>query len=234
MLSTAHQVHIINAPVENEMLAEVRSSFPDEDIAVLRQRLEVDGYLCMRGLLPREAVLGARRVMYEQMKKDGTLDDDSTFECPTGRGTGSYMGQKHVTHHPDFLAAVEHPNAYAFFDALFEEQSRSFDYKWARGVPYQSAGVNAHCDNVYMGRGSERLKTMWVPMGDIELANGPMCILENSHRAEGFAKIRQTYGQMDVDRDKIVGGFSDDPHELSERSQSRWLAGDFAAGDVII
>lgn len=82
----------------------------------------------LRGLLPREAILAARSAMYQQMQADVALDDDSTFEYPTGAGA-FYMGKKEVTHHPNFLAAVEHPHAYTFFDALFDEPSRSFDHK---------------------------------------------------------------------------------------------------------
>ena len=59
-------------------------------------------------------------------------------------------------------------------------------------------------------------------------------MLAGSHRLEGFEKIRQTYGRMDVDRDGVEGWFSRDPLELAERFGGQWLSADVKAGDAII
>lgn len=221
--------------VSSNVLKEVKSSFAHEPIETLRQRLAEDGYLCLRGLIPREAVLKARAVMLEAMRAKGAevLDPDSSFEQPKGAGA-SFLGVREVTHHPDFLGAVEHPRAYEFFEKLFGEPALSFDYKWARAVPEHGAGTQAHMDYVYMGRGSERLHTMWTPMGDIERENGPMALLEKSHQHSELNKVRETYGQMDVDRDLIQGFFSNDFLSLSESTKTSWLVGDYEAGDVVV
>jgi hypothetical protein len=215
----------------DDILKEISSSYPDEDSDVLKARLSEDGYLCIRGLIPRDAIMGARKVLYDGMRE---LDDDSTFEYPKGKA-GCYMGNKEFTHQPAFLEAVENPSCYDFFEKLFDEEAISFDYKWARSVPEKAAGTQAHMDVVYMGRGSQRLHTMWTPLGDIERENGPMVVLDKSHNHPAFEKIRQTYGKMDVDRDKVGGGwFSNDYKELADLCGEKWLIGDYQAGDVII
>ncbi len=216
-----------------EHLQDMRSSYPDEDVQVLRQRLAEDGYICVRGLIPRDAVMAARKVLFDQMKADDALTQECTIDEPRGSGK-SYMGQKHVTHHQDFLGMVENQALYNFFDRLFDEASVTFDYKWARAVPKGAAGTQAHMDVVYMGRGSQELKTCWIPIGDIPIENGPMAVLPKSHNSSATQRIRETYGAMDVDRDHIQGWFSDNYLELSELVEHPWVSSSFEAGDVVI
>ena len=45
----------------NNLLGEIRSSFPDEDVSILNQRLKKDGYLCIRNLIPKKEVLSATK-----------------------------------------------------------------------------------------------------------------------------------------------------------------------------
>lgn len=225
-----------NADVEcgGPHLQEIRSSDASEDIEVLRQRLTEDGYLCLRGLIPAAAVQAARQMLFDQMQADGALDKDCSVAAPRGDGK-SYMGQKHVTHHPDFLGMAENPALFAFFDRLFGEASMTFDYKWARTVPPGAAGTQAHMDVVYMGRGSQDLKTCWIPIGDVSLENGPMCVLPGSHWHPATEKIRETYGKLDVDRDLVKGGwFTDNYLEVSDLMGQPWVSGNFQAGDVVI
>ena len=42
----------------DDVLGEIRSSFVKEDIAVLKNRLNEDGYLCLRNLIPQKNVIG--------------------------------------------------------------------------------------------------------------------------------------------------------------------------------
>ena len=228
-------LHLGNREVSmDNLLGKIKDSHPGEETEVLQARLEEDGYLCMRGLIPRDSVLAARRVLYDRMAADQKLTEESTFDYPRGSGE-SYMGRQEVTHQADFLGAVEHPDCFAFFNRLFGEPSLTFNYKWARAVPEHAAGTQAHMDVVYMGRGSERLHTMWVPVGDVASDNGPMVILDRSHNHPALQPIRDTYGKMDVDRDLVKGGwFTNDYQELSDLTGTRWLLGDYQAGDVII
>jgi ectoine hydroxylase-related dioxygenase (phytanoyl-CoA dioxygenase family) len=84
-----------------------------------------------------------------------------------------------------------------------------------------------------MGRGSERVHTVWIPFGDTPIEHGTLAICEGSHRLPGFQKLRETYGRMDVDRDNVQGWFSDDPLEILDNFGGRWLTTNFQAGDVL-
>jgi ectoine hydroxylase-related dioxygenase (phytanoyl-CoA dioxygenase family) len=62
---------------------------------------------------------------------------------------------------------------------------------------------------------------------------GSLCICVGSHR---FDPLLQTYGQMDISKDRVKGSgwFSEDPVEIVEKFGGRWATTDFQAGDAII
>ena len=220
----------------DDVLGEIRSSFVKEDIAELKNRLNEDGYLCLRNFIPQKNVIAARKIIYENLKENGSFSNSSTFEYPISeKGTFFLGGKKEITHHPDFLGMVEHPSCFNFFSRLFDEPARTYDYKWVRTVGEHVAGTQAHMDVVYMGRGSKKLHSMWIPIGEVSRDNGPMVVLDKSHNHSNLQKIRDTYGKMDVDRDLIKGGwFTNNYTELSEMTKTNWLLGDYNPGDVVI
>ncbi|MCZ7647739.1 MAG: phytanoyl-CoA dioxygenase family protein [Planctomycetota bacterium] len=202
----------------------------------LRARMTEDGYLLLRGLQPRENVVAARRVLLENLSANKQLDPNAPLmDGVIGEGgRGAFMGgAKAVTHTPEFLSVVESPQIMGFFDRFFSEQSLTFDYKWLRAVG-KGGYTGAHYDVVYMGRGSARLHTVWTPLADISYEDGPLALLLGSHNLEGFKKLRETYGRMDVDRDKVQGWFSDDPMHLVDTFGGRFATTEFRMGDVLI
>ena len=40
----------------------------------------------------------------------------------------------------------------------------------------------AHVDNVYMGRGTSNLLTIWTPFGDNPIEMGSLAVVESSHK----------------------------------------------------
>ncbi|MCB9158861.1 MAG: phytanoyl-CoA dioxygenase family protein [Caldilineaceae bacterium] len=206
------------------------------DVAALHARMDEDGYLLLRGLIDRETVLTARRTILEHMRVHEALTPDTPLldgVMPPGGRSVPMMGNKGIAHHPDVLAVLENPVLFDFFAAYFGEPATTFHYKWLRGVGNEGY-TGAHMDTVYMGRGSDRLHTVWIPFGDIPVEQGTLAMCVGSNRLDGFARVRATYGRMDVDRDGIEGWFSKDPMEIVEVFGGHWLTGDFRAGDVMI
>lgn len=143
------------------------------------------------------------------------------------------MGLKDITHHPDVRAVLDGKCVHDFFDRYFDEPSLTFDYKWLRAVGH-NAGTAAHYDFVYMGRGSERLHTIWTPFGKLTPEQGTLAMLVGSHNLPAFEKLRQTYGKSDVDRDKTAGHFTTDLLKISETYGGQWQTTTFEPGDVIL
>ena len=199
----------------------------------LRDRLEEDGYLLIRGLLDRDLVLEARRQIVESMAEHGMLDPAhppmDAVKAPQGGG-GFFGGENDLTKKPAFQEMVISEPVMSFFETLRGGPIATYDYKWLRVVgPGDFTG--AHYDIVYMGRGTPNVCTCWIPIGDVPYELGPLAILAGSHR---FEKIKETYGKMDVDRDNIAGWFTNDPVEMVDTYGGQWRTAEFEAGDVLI
>ena len=54
-----------------------------------------------------------------------------------------------------------------------------------------------------MGRGSDRLHTVWIPWANTPVELGGLVVLEGSASLPGFQRMRDTYGEHDVDNTQI-------------------------------
>ena len=213
--------------------------------AELRARLADDGYLFLPGLNSRAATLAARDVVLDHFAAQGGVlvgadvapRREGVLEARCGVGCVPFMeGANAVTGHPAVLGGVlESATMRAFFDGLFGGESRTFDFKWLRGVP-TGRFTGAHCDIVYMGRGTHDVVTSWLPFGENPAEMGSLAILAGSHVLPGFAQLRRSYGAMDHERDGLdgTGWLTMDPAEPATMFGGRWLTADFSPGDVLV
>lgn len=206
------------------------------DTRALRERLASDGYLLLRGFHPRDEVLRARAAILDFVAAAGALAPEAAREDGVAAASAAppnMKGRRDITHHPAVQPILEGPAVMALFARLFDAPARSFDYKWLRATP-PGEFTGVHADSVYMGRGSARLLTCWVPFGEITPALGAITLCVGSHRSPDFARVRETYGRSDNDRDGYGGWLTLDPLELSERYGARWATTTFAPGDLLV
>ena len=204
-----------------------------DSVDALRQRFEEDGYLLIRKMQPANLVKIARQHLINQLSIQGQIDTGFPLlngVAKTSQRGGFFGGHKEMTRDEKFLDLVESSQIMNFFDQFFGTTALTYDYKWLRVVPPKGF-TGAHYDIVYMGRGTDNVLTCWTPIGDIPIELGPLAILVGSHR---FDIIKETYGQMDVDRDHVTGSFSNDPFELIDKYGGQWQTTDFQVGDVLI
>lgn len=209
------------------------------DPQALAARLEEQGFLFLKGVLDRAAVLAARREVFARLAAVGEIRNDS--DVAEGLATGvsrraEVVGDlgafwKETSELPS-LRAVTHEGALLnLFGQIFAEPARPFDFLWLRATPVGRA-TGFHFDHVYMNRGSDRLLTGWIPLGDVPLCDGPLLIVENSHR---FKDLVDEYRGLDVDKNPQKSGtISLSPLDLVRERNVRLMSADFEAGDVVI
>lgn len=201
------------------------------DPAALRQRFDEDGYLFIRNFHDTDKVMAARRSLLRKMEEKGRLRAGTDLmEGLIGSENKGTMFHGLNQDMPELLELVNSGKVMGFFDEFFGGPSLTYDYKWARGVG-RGEFSGAHYDIVYMGRGTKQLCTTWTPLGDISYDMGGLAICLGSQH---FRKLKETYGEMDVDRDKVTGWFSDDPIEIIEKFGGQWATAEFKAGDALI
>ncbi len=230
----------------------------------LRQRLQADGYLYLRGFLARADVLAARQVVTDRLMAEGVLDPrhpameaiaadiklvnaKSAFRPDGDEKVKKYNADDLTQQNRPLLDLLHRGKLMDFFSAFFGGPALHFNYIWFRAVS-PGLGTPPHCDWVYMSRGTPDLLSTWVPIGDAPLRVGGLMILENSHRQ---AERLQPYLSRDVDdyctngplAEKIESGellyewdgtLSKNPASLREKLGGRWLTADYQAGDILI
>ena len=221
--------------------------------AELRERLDADGYVLLRGALPRDEVLAAGHEIYRRLAAADQLHPDYPPEdgIPAPGITRAFAPET-GRHNRPLERMVFGAPMLAVFERIFGEPVRHFDYIWVRA---KSPGPNTvtppHYDIVYMSRGTNSLLTAWTPLCDIPLEMGGLMLLEGSHRR---TDVRETYGRMDVDsycagtpeEGEVLSGesqwahrhngghFTKDALSLPDRLDGRWLLSDYRAGDLLV
>ena len=193
----------------------------------LRARLRRDGYALLRGFLDARAVEKARAVVLEALAE---LRPEAFVSNPSARAKGllrpdaralGLLARQDVAARAEIRDVTE-------CDALFRLAARvlfSADdaddadatkgramtaaYKWLRAVAGgEFTGV--HTDRVFLGGGSARLVTVWIPLGDVRVADGALMVAAGSHADATFAGVRRTYGASAAGPDGARSGWLTD------------------------
>ena len=216
------------------------SSGISHDPSALQRGMDEDGYLFLRDFFPRQAILEARMALLEK------LQEGDIFEPGQPLADGILRPGIHPKFHPtawknqpSLNRVVFGPEMKEFFTGFLGGTIRHLDYIWLRTMGC-GHGTPPHCDIVYMGRGTHRLYTAWIPYGDVPLEVGGLMILEKSHLQAD--RIRHYLGS-DVDtycsnvpgRDgwKHNGQLTNNPCSLREKLGGRWLTAEFRPGDLL-
>tara|TARA_B100000212_G_scaffold293465_1_gene235836 strand:+ start:114259 stop:115185 length:927 start_codon:yes stop_codon:yes gene_type:complete len=217
------------------------------DMPELRRRLAEDGYLYMKGYLDRDQVLEARAKILAHLGAKNLLDPaypKADARCRSGTEGVAFIPEV-ADEIPEVQQLLYSGSLVEFYRRLFGEQIRHYDFTWLRAMP-PGKGTNPHSDLPYMGRGTDRHMTCWVPYGDIPYKLGGLMVLEGSHKRMDLLK---NYAHRDVDsycvnspiqkrraeegKWSFTGTLSRNPPRLRDRFGGRWLTTEFEAGDFI-
>ena len=150
----------------------------------------------LSGRLPVPELSAGLRHFTEHLQSQGvefapnTAPEQRTLAGPTlgASATGAGIADlQAMAHSPEISRVLEGPELFSFFGWLFGEPAGTLDWKWVRVVPPGRRG-GFHMDNVYMGRGSARLCTVWVPWSDVPVEHGGLVVLRGSNSLPGFER----------------------------------------------
>jgi hypothetical protein len=222
------------------------SSDAADDVEELRRRVAEDGYLYMRGYLDRDEVLAARASLTERLAAAGVLDPaHPTTDAVCKPGSG-YVFKPEITNNNEAVQRLLYSGRLVeFYEKFFGEPIRHYDFTWLRAIG-PGKGTNPHCDLPYMGRGTHRHMTCWMPYGEISFELGGLMILEGSHKR---MDLLEHYIYRDVDsfcenkpgdtanakagKWTFSGTLSHNPPVLRNKFGGRWLTTEFQPGDFL-
>lgn len=216
------------------------------DGEALRKRMDEEGYLYVPGFLNRNKVLKVRDLVLRMLQEEGSLHPEFPFEEGVlAPGNDLRFRPELVRDLPEIKDVLYNGEMMEFMGRFFDETVLHFDYTWFRSMS-RGNGTPPHCDIVYMGRGTKRLYTAWVPYVSISLEVGGLMILERSHQQ---AERLKSYLEMDVDtyclnKDfgehndpkgwRFSGALTKNARTLRKRLGGRWLTTEYEPGDLLL
>jgi hypothetical protein len=198
------------------------------DPAALRARLAEDGYLFLRGLLPREAVAAVQREVGAVVREAGWLRADAPVEAALADQAGFCVDPeprylevlRRINRLESYHALKHHPALLGFLEKLLDGEVFPHPRVLMRNIfpARETYTTKAHQDfpNV---QGTTEVYTAWIPMIDVPMEAGPLQVAVGSHRS----------GVYDFHIGAGAGGI-----EIADPLEGRWTSGPFAVGDVLL
>ncbi|MBM3479013.1 MAG: phytanoyl-CoA dioxygenase family protein, partial [Alphaproteobacteria bacterium] len=199
------------------------------DGPALAARLERDGYLFIRGLLPREAVREVRLRFLEIAARGGWIDAahplEASIAVPARACKDPEPAYLEVFREMWMLEELHrikhHPNLVATFERIMGEPVLVHPLLVARNIFPQREDFDfttgSHQDRIHIGGGTSY--AAWTPLGECPRGKGSLIMAEGSHRR----------GVLDFRLARGAGGL-----ELVDDFEGSWVGSDFAMGDVVI
>lgn len=203
----------------------------------LDAQLKQHGYLLLRGVLDPDDVRSARREVLARLVDVDEVSEPAEAGIATGRSRRAEMHPdlgafwQSVSEGPALRRVINGKRIRAMMDRLFGEPAAAFDFAWLRTMTLGRASP-LHVDHPYMNRGTSRLVTVWTPIGAVGRDEGPLYIVEGSHR---WPELRARFEGHDVDRDPSrPGHLHEHPVELAEAHGVCLLTTAFQPGDCMV
>ena len=224
----------IPAPLIGELResSDCRSS-PD----ALRERLSEEGYVLLRSVVPSDHVLAAREEILMSLAGVDEIACPAIEGIVTGRSRRLEVARalglfwKSVSE-GDALRRVTHSPAVRHLMAtLFGEPVVGHDLVYLRAAAPGQA-LDVHYDYPFFTRETDRVLSVWLPLGDVLVTDGPLLIIEGSNQYEDLIREMFAIDQAAPLTRKLAYDHSAMSFAIDRKT--RILTTDFGVGDVIV
>ena len=224
--------------VPTDVLGEFRDSTEwMANPATLQTRMTEDGYVFLRGVISPSPIAMARHEVFCRLADAGEIGEpprDGIFTGQSERATmhpdpGSFW--QSVSEGPALRRVTHGPEIQYTLDTLFGETACGYNFIFLRpGVVGRFTFL--HYDLPFFARGTKNVITAWTAIGDIPTTDGPLFVLENSHR---FDDLIEPIQQIDYNsKESPQVQMMSDAVEFARSRGSRLLTANFEPGDVIL
>jgi hypothetical protein len=194
----------------------------------LADRMNRDGYLFLRGLLPEGPVRSLQRQIGAIARDAGWLRRDVPVEHAIADPNGfcvdpdpTYLTTlRAINRLEDYHALKHHPALITLFERMLGGPILPHPRVLMRNIfpDREDYTTKAHQDYPNV-QGTKEVFTAWFPLIDCPLETGPLQIAAGTHTGEVY----------DFDIGMGAGGI-----EITDPFDGRWVSGPFAIGDVLI
>ncbi len=199
-----------------------------DDGEALAQRLDADGYLFIKGLLPRADVLRVRARFLDAIVATGWLKAGTEVDAAIADPAKACVDPQapfvgvlgRFYRHQEGHALKLHADVLSLFERLFGEPVLAHPLLIPRCIFPQRPEFTtpAHQDYPHI-QGTTETLSLWWPLGDCPAAMGGLAIARGTH----------TQGVRDFTVSGGAGGMA-----VIDPLEGDWVAGPLAAGDALI
>ena len=229
---TAHGVE-----VPADLLGPLVATPADAGAKQLQSNLKQNGYLYIQAALDTDAVLAARAEVFGKLAEVGEVSEPSIDGVSTETSRRGELVEdlgafwKSVSEGTALRNVTHAGNIVNLMEQLLGGKVKPYDFLWLRAM-HRGRASAYHFDHVYMNRGTQNLFTVWTPLGDIQLDEGPLAVVEGSHL---WDDLIAKYLGFDVDADPSrPGHVTLDPVGLVKERKTRLLTTEYHVGDVMV
>jgi ectoine hydroxylase-related dioxygenase (phytanoyl-CoA dioxygenase family) len=199
------------------------------DSHTLRTRLDRDGYLFIRNLLPAQTILAVRERLLAKAATGGWLHPDSPVQAGIANPAAAckdpedrYMRVFRGLWMDEELHRLRiHPVVTDLFTRIFGEPALAHPMFVQRNIFPQAGSFDfttgMHQDRVHIGGATSY--ALWMPLGDCPREKGALAVAAGSH-TKGILETRVGSG---------AGGM-----DIAVPIPGTWVTGAFRAGDALI
>lgn len=199
-------VYVAVGQLTSNKMGLLRPSSADLPTEMLRQRLQEEGYLFIKGLFPRSLALTAREAYFNflspaKVTKPDSLAVNSIFDVNNdlsnfpglssfvdanldqkGEQAAAFVDRTNRAHVQQFYRDFcQHPDLINFITKLTSwSDVRQFERSLLRCNPPHSQPIGVHYDQIFLRQGEITNFTAWFAMGDIKINGGGLMCLEKS------------------------------------------------------
>jgi hypothetical protein len=225
-------------PVPSDLIGEMRDSASLlDDPKALRVRLAEDGHLFLKGVVDRDTVMAARREVFDRLVAVGEIREPAIEGIATGESRrkevepdlGAFW--KSVSTGRRLRAASNGRDMVRIMSLVFGEPAINQDYIFLRaGARGRATGL--HFDYPFFTRAHDKVCTVWMPIGDVPVEDGPVVVVEGSHH---YRDLIDPMIGFDISKDSSrKADFGADAISFARARGTRLLTRNFEAGDIAL
>jgi len=191
----------------------------------------------LKNVLDKALVAAARQEVFDNLAAVGEVAEPAS----AGIATGTSRRDELIADRGKFwqsvcegprLRALSHGEAlHGIMASLLGVPARPQDYMFLRAGPVGRA-TGLHFDYPFFTRAHDQVYTVWLPIGDVPVCDGPLIMVEGSHH---FRDLIDPMIGFDVARDTTrKATLAQDALTLARERGTRLMTRNFEAGDVVI
>ncbi|KAG9195540.1 phytanoyl-CoA hydroxylase [Alternaria panax] len=240
-------------------VGKLKESSPDIPMDELRWRYNEDGYVYLKGLLPKDDALKARGEYFKMLAPSSVLEPDfpgiGTRAAPGNGKPGEATAERFVglaleAHYTDWYKETlcKLPVLKDFIARItgWGDNTLGVCRSLLRNNTPGNKAIGVHYDQIFLHHGEPTSVTSWVPLGVLSLTGSGLIYLENGHPLgrEVEEDLNRKAAERGLSEEETknasnqnmlpTGLLADGPREYSDTFDRRWLVTNYEAGDVVL